>query len=144
MDTLAATLPAYLDAMRARPWVLGLLAFAVNRPGGVRDYPALLAAHRRLFAAVPGAPTTLPVAVPPIDPPPPDPGEDDMHRPGVTIDRYGPVIGPTGTWSVEFHDRNNPGIAGKVEIVNGSVHVTLTNPEGTDRSGNRRPVEIRA
>jgi hypothetical protein len=144
MDTLAATLPAYLDAMRARPWVLGLLAFAVNRPGGVRDYPALLAAHRRLFAAVPGAPTTLPVAVPPIDPPPPEPGEDDMNRPGVTIDRYGPVIGPTGTWSVEFHDRNNPGIAGKVEIVNGSVHVTLTNPEGTDRSGNRRPVEIRA
>jgi hypothetical protein len=78
MDALAATLPAYLEAMRPRPWVLGLLAFAVNRPGGVRDYPALLAAHRRIFAAVPSAPTTLPVAVAPIDPPPPDPGESDV------------------------------------------------------------------
>lgn len=72
------------------------------------------------------------------------PEEDDMNRPGVTIDKYGPVIGPTGTWSVEFHDRNNPGVSGKVEIVNGSVHVTMTNPEGSDRSGNRRPVEIRS
>jgi hypothetical protein len=68
---------------------------------------------------------------------------DDMHAPGVTVDRYGPVIGPTGTWSVEFHDRNNEGFSGKVEIVNGSVHVTITNPEGSDRSGNRRPVEVR-
>jgi hypothetical protein len=72
------------------------------------------------------------------------PVEDDMNKPGVTIDRYGPVIGPTGTWSVEFHDRNNEGISGKVEIVNGSVHVTMTNSEGFDRSGQRRPVEIRA
>jgi hypothetical protein len=75
-------------------------------------------------------------------PTPPDNG-DDMNAPGVTIDRLGPVIGPTGTWSVEFHDRNNEGVSGKVEIMNGSVHVTLTNPEGTDRSRNRRPVEIR-
>jgi hypothetical protein len=77
MDALATTLPAYLDAMRQRPWVLGLLAFAVNRPGGVRDYPALLAAHRRLFAAVPSAPTTLPVVSPEL---PPDPGDDDVIR----------------------------------------------------------------
>ena len=67
-----------------------------------------------------------------------------MNRPGVTIDRYGQVIGPRGIWTIEFHDRNNPGISGKVEIVNGSVHVTMTNPEGSDRSGNKRPVEIRA
>lgn len=73
----------------------------------------------------------------------PEPDEDEMNPPGVTIDRYGPVIGPTGTWSVEWHDRNDPRYSGKVEIVNGSVHVTLTNPEGTDRSGNRRPVEVR-
>jgi len=72
------------------------------------------------------------------------PVEDDMNAPGVTVDRYGPVIGPTGTWSVEFHDRNNEGISGKVEIVNGSVHVTMTNPEGSDRSGNKRQVEIRS
>lgn len=72
------------------------------------------------------------------------PAEDDMNPPGVTIDRYGSTLGPVGTWSVEFHDRNNTGISGKVEIVNGSVHVTMTNPEGSDRSGNRRPVEIRA
>lgn len=71
------------------------------------------------------------------------PSEDDMNAPGVQIDRYGPVIGPTGTWSVEWHDRNNPGVSGKVEIVNGSVHVAMTNPEGSDRSGNRRPVEVR-
>jgi hypothetical protein len=71
------------------------------------------------------------------------PDEDEMNAPGVTVDRYGSVIGPTGTWSVEFHDRNNVGISGKVEIVNGSVHVTMTNPEGSDRSGNRRPVEVR-
>jgi hypothetical protein len=79
MDALAATLPAYLDAMRPRPWVLGLLAFAVNRrPGGVCDYPVLLASHRRLFAAVPSALATLPVAVP--TDPKPDPGESDVIR----------------------------------------------------------------
>jgi hypothetical protein len=71
------------------------------------------------------------------------PDEDDMNAPGVTVDRYGPVISPNGSWSVEFHDRNNDGLSGKVEIVNGSVHVTLSNSEGTDRSGNRRPVEVR-
>jgi hypothetical protein len=71
------------------------------------------------------------------------PDEDEMNAPGVTVDRYGPVISPNGSWSVEFHDRNNDGLSGKVEIVNGSVHVTLSNPEGTDRSGNRRPVEVR-
>jgi hypothetical protein len=71
------------------------------------------------------------------------PEGDEMNAPSVTVDRYGPVIGPTGTWSVEFHDRNNEGVSGKVEIVNGSVHVTLTNPEGSDRSGNKRPVEVR-
>jgi hypothetical protein len=87
MDALAATLPAYLEVMRQRPWVLGLLAFAVNRPGGVRDYPALLAAHRRLFAAVPSAPATLPVAVPPIDPPP-DPGESSVMKITVPSDGY--------------------------------------------------------
>jgi hypothetical protein len=87
MDALAATLPAYLEAMRPRPWVLGLIAFAVNRPGGVRDYPLLLAAHRRLFAAVPSAPATLPVAVPPIDHPP-DPGEPSVMKITVPPDGY--------------------------------------------------------
>jgi hypothetical protein len=71
------------------------------------------------------------------------PDEDEMNAPGVTVDKYGPVITPNGSWSVEFHDRNNDGLSGKVEIVNGSVHVTLTNPEGSDRSGNRRPVEVK-
>lgn len=80
MAALAAASPAYLDALRARPWILGLMWFAVNRPGGVRDYPALLEAHRAIFAAVPGA-AALPMT--PVTPPPSD--EDDMT---ITIGKY--------------------------------------------------------
>ena len=91
MAALAAASPAYLDALRARPWILGILWFAVQRPGSVRDYPALLAAHRRIFAAVPGAPATLPVSVsaPPPDPPqPPDPGEPAVMKITIPQDGY--------------------------------------------------------
>jgi hypothetical protein len=120
MDALAAALPAYLDAMRPRPWVLGLLAFAVNRPGGVRDYPALLAAHRRLFAAVPSAPATLPVATPI---PPLDPGEPSVIRIAVgTYDskvRVGDGAGirfelqsdvPVTSLTVDFLGDGQPGL----------------------------------
>lgn len=78
MAGLAEASDAYLDALRARPWILGLLWFAVQRPGGVRDYPALLTAHRAIFTAVPSA------AVLPTSPAQPAPG-DDMT---ITIGKY--------------------------------------------------------
>jgi hypothetical protein len=81
------------------------------------------------------------ITLPRVDLTPPQPGNE--MKPGVTIVGWGPVITPRGSWSVDFHDRNNPGVSGKVEIINGSVHVTMTNPDGSDRSGTRRPVEVK-
>lgn len=66
---------------------------------------------------------------------------DEMNAPGVTIDSYGTTIRPGQPWAVEWHDRFND-IRGKVEIVNGSVHVSLSNAKGSDRSGNNRPVAV--
>jgi hypothetical protein len=68
-------------------------------------------------------------------------GEDEMNAPGVTIDSYGTAIRPGQPWAVEFHDRFND-VRGKVEIVNGSLYVSLKNAKGEDRSGNKRPVAV--
>jgi hypothetical protein len=59
MPQLAAVSPAYIEACRHRPWVAGILWFAVNRPGGVRSYPELLPPHVRILAAVPDTPPRL-------------------------------------------------------------------------------------
>lgn len=90
---------------------------------------AWLSTHRKPFAAV----------TPPVEPPKDTP----MNPPGVTVDHFDPVIRAGQPWKVEFHDRNNPGFSGAVEIVNNSVHVRFTNPVDTDRSSARRPVEIK-
>jgi hypothetical protein len=93
------------------------------------DGGSWLSTHRKPFAAV--------------TPPPPDPPKDKPMKPGVTIDSYDSIIRPGQPWEIKFHDRNGV-VSCEVEIVNGSVHVTMTNPEGSDRSGARRPVEVRA
>jgi hypothetical protein len=143
MDALAATLPAYLEAMRSRPWVLGLLAFAVNRPGGVRDYPQLLAAHQRIFAAVPGPPASLPVVV---EPPQPPPEEETVHKPGINVVKFDPVLSESGTWELHVKDRNKSGIEFKVKFVNGDLKVEWTNDGWgplSDFTGSRRHVDIK-
>jgi hypothetical protein len=72
MKTLASVSDAFLDPLRPqeRGFVAGLLMFAVNRIGtrdgktigGVVVYPELLSVHRRMFAAIPSAPASLPHA----------------------------------------------------------------------------------
>jgi hypothetical protein len=74
--------------------------------------------------------------------PPEIPSEPEVNPPGVTIDHFDPVVRPNQPWRVEFHDRNNEGFSGVVEFVNGSVHVRITNPVDTDRSGSRRAVAV--
>lgn len=68
--------------------------------------------------------------------------EEPMNVPGVTITRFDPVLNdPAKPWKLEFHDRNNPGACScVVEIVNGSVHASITNKAGSDRSVTRREV----
>jgi hypothetical protein len=79
----------------------------------------------------------------PFEPPqPPPPEDDEMNPPGVTIDKFDPVIKPGQPWKVEFHDRHND-MSARVELVNGSVHVLIRNSKGEDRSGARRSVDVR-
>lgn len=64
-----------------------------------------------------------------------------MKRPGVQIVSYDEILN-LSSWKIAWEDRENPGVSGSVEITNGSVHVTLENPSGKDRSGRRRPVRL--
>jgi hypothetical protein len=79
------------------------------------------------------------LTAPPVEPPMPG---DKMKAPGVTIDHFDPTLRPGQPWKVEFHDRHND-MTARVELVNGSVHVLIKNSQGEDRSGARRPVEVR-
>lgn len=68
--------------------------------------------------------------------------QDNVNTPGVEIKSYGPVLTKATNWKAVVKDRNNPGVEVIVEILNGSLHVTLTNPKGSNRSGNPRPISI--
>lgn len=65
-----------------------------------------------------------------------------MRPPGITIDNYDKKLTSNNSWKLRWHDRNNGGFSGTVEFINGSVHVSFKNPQGEDRSGAKRPVEI--
>lgn len=70
--------------------------------------------------------------------------EDSMQAPGVKITHYDSELKSGKPWKVLWQDRNNPGFGGKVEIVDNSVHVSYSNPIGSDRSGLYRPVKFDA
>lgn len=70
--------------------------------------------------------------------------EDSMQAPGVKITYYDTEIKSGKPWKVIWQDRNNPGFGGKVEIVDNSVHVSFSNPIGSDRSGLFRPIKFDA
>jgi GNAT superfamily N-acetyltransferase len=55
-ETLLALQDVYAELLHRHRRARGVLLFAANRPGGVRDHRVLLAAHERLFDAIPGAP----------------------------------------------------------------------------------------
>lgn len=90
MNDLAALTPSFLDQLQVAdirvkvvPPALGLLFFAVNRPGGVKDYPVLREMHETLFAAIPegNKPWTIPGSTPQPGPTPGTPS-------AVTITGY--------------------------------------------------------
>lgn len=74
---------------------------------------------------------------------PPDPPEPTVNPPGVNFSTTFPQqLSHTRTTVIRVTDRNNAGTATEVEFVpsgqDWSVHVRLTNPAGTDRSGTPR------
>jgi hypothetical protein len=72
--------------------------------------------------------------------PQPDPS---LQAPGVTIVNYDPILTGSNSWELNWHDRNNKGFSGRVEFINGSVHVTFRNPVNWNRSGQPRKVVIK-
>jgi hypothetical protein len=51
-ETLIALQDVYAEILRRERRAKGLLLFAANRPGGVRDHPDLVARHERIFEAI--------------------------------------------------------------------------------------------
>ena len=83
-------------------------------------------------------------------------GQDEMKltRPGVTFSKeqrpgaapgdYSEPLKNSGTWRTIVTDRNNPalGLEVTIEMIDGSLHVTINHAGGHDRSVSRRNVPI--
>lgn len=105
----------------------GLWRFAYARPNGAREHRYLEPWHDVAVERNPGRPGE----------------EDDVNPPGVNIRRFDPVLRDGQPWRLEVDDRNNAGVGVIVERrANGSIHVTLKNPKGSDTSGATRIVSI--
>ena len=73
--------------------------------------------------------------------PEPQPEEDVVNAPGITVTEYGKELTPAGSWRLRFNDRNNDCNV-TVSIVNGRLTVEMSNSKGTDRTGSVRQVTI--
>lgn len=133
IGALAATTPAFLSQLHAPdprvgtlPTSIGLLFFAVMRPGGVKDYPALRLMHEAVFAAIPGTP----------------PAEEDdlvLKKPEVTVEKYSRISQPGG--EAVFIDRENPDLGLRVRVWNegGNIFMEIEHKGGEGRTRSRRP-----
>jgi hypothetical protein len=140
MGDLVQITPAFLAQLatadprvRVVPPAIGALFFAVNRPGGVKDYPALRQVHAALYASIPGAPPFPSVS-----------GGDDLmlKKPELTVDSYTPIGRPGG--KAVFHDRENPDLNLRVTVtnVNGSIFFKVEHKGGEGHTGTARPATV--
>jgi hypothetical protein len=103
-DTLANMQPEFFEVFRNRDQVKGLIFFAANRPGGVRDYPEVLKWHHAMCEALPSGP--------------PWPKEEPMPQhnpPKITITEYSPRQG-TAPLRVRAIYRSEPD-AGRIDTL---------------------------
>jgi hypothetical protein len=80
-DSLIALQPLFAEMLNKHAYATGIMFFAANRPGGVRDYPELQYWHAAIYKAIPKAP------------PWPTVKEPTMQIPTLTITTYEPTSG---------------------------------------------------
>lgn len=133
--TLQNMMPVYNRLVR-RQNVVGMVFFSYGRPRGVIDHPSLRPWIEAFFRASSGLPNVL---LPPTEP---IPLPDGQKPPRVNIVHYDRVLRSNNHWTARVEDGNNPNTFVVIEFINGSLHVRLNNPKGSDRSGLQRIVNI--